>query len=297
MFIWKFLIAILFIITTFHGLVLADDVTNDIKQDNELKSEEPQNVDSKRKTEVDGLEENFRHNKALGYYGFYPQSFPSTPVTPYNAPVYSPILPVPYPTPYPTYYPVQELDDYNEEDDYYGDNNVDDDREVEDTMPRVNSKRRPPISKNSPIFYIRLPPTPYVFVPGMGYVPQVPQYAIPPPASPSIMPSAPNFSNLPVNFVSNGKPTNIYQWNPSSHYFPEYPSYAPPRRQRPYHRHKPYLHESKVTHLKGSYMFNGRPEDVYVLPHSHYGSAYNQPDTYQAPAPYNGYGYPSPSYY
>lgn len=299
MFLSKILIVILSVITSLHGLAVADLVTNDVKNDDELKNEESQKMDSIRKSEEDVTEENFRHNKALSYYDFYPRAFPSTPVTPYHAPVYPPIFPVPYSTPYPSYYPVPPLDEYDEDDEYLGDNNLDDDRTIEDTMSRVNSKRRPSNNKNSPIFYIRLPPTPYVFVPGMGYVPQVPQYAIPPP----MMPPAPTFANLPVNFVSNGKPTNIYQWNSPPNYYPEYPSYVPPRRQRPYHRPKPYLHESKVTHLKGSYMFNGRPEDVYVLPHPHYDSAFNQPysqDSYQpVPPPYNGYPsvYPSSSYY
>ncbi|XP_076038688.1 uncharacterized protein LOC143023906 [Oratosquilla oratoria] len=50
---------------------------------------------------------------------------------------------------------------------------------------------------NSPIFYIRLPPSPYVYVPSLGY----------------ISPPATNFNFLRpnVNFLTNGKPVGIYQ--------------------------------------------------------------------------------------
>jgi hypothetical protein len=109
---------------------------------------------------------------------------------------------------------------------------------------------------DSPIYYIRLPPTPYVFVPGLGYVSQPPPP--PPPVSSQINP----FINLPIDFIANGKPTNIYQWSgaptmqPAMTDRPSLPSY-------PYPRPKP---DSSVSNLnKGPYIFNGRPSDVYVL--------------------------------
>lgn len=100
-----------------------------------------------------------------------------------------------------------------------------------------------------------------------------------PPPPPSSM-----FYNLPLDFISNGKPTNIYQWGS--------PAYAPPpqpqpqftpsysqRPQRPYQQRpmNPYLQESKVTNLKGQYLFNGRPEEIYVLPQNAYPSIYPDP--------------------
>jgi len=108
---------------------------------------------------------------------------------------------------------------------------------------------------DSPIYYIRLPPTPYVFVPGLGYVSQ------PPPPSPLSSQINP-FINLPIDFIANGKPTNIYQWSgaptmqPAMTERPSLPSY-------PYPKPKP---DSSVNNLnKGPYVFNGRPSDIYVL--------------------------------
>lgn len=109
---------------------------------------------------------------------------------------------------------------------------------------------------DSPIYYIRLPPTPYVFVPGLGYVSQ-------PPPPPSPLSSQINpFINLPLDFIANGKPTNIYQWSgaptmePAMTDRPSLPSY-------PYPKPKP---DSSVNNLnKGPYIFNGRPSDIYLL--------------------------------
>ena len=111
---------------------------------------------------------------------------------------------------------------------------------------------------DSPIYYIRLPPTPYVFVPGLGYVSQPSPPPPPAPLSSQINP----FINLPIDFIANGKPTNIYQWSgaPAMETAmtdgPSLPSY-------PYPKPKP---DSSVNNLnKGPYIFNGRPSDVYVL--------------------------------
>ncbi|XP_068632146.1 uncharacterized protein [Battus philenor] len=139
---------------------------------------------------------------------------------------------------------------------------------------------------NSPIFYIRLPPTPYMFVPGLGYVSQPPSLG--PPMSP-IMQQGVNpqvadpFINLPLDFVSNGKPTGVYQWSGAAGY-PQVPQMGPvdpfgygapqpimpaprPTYSSPtYSKPKPAPPNSKITNLKGPYMFNGKPGDsVYVL--------------------------------
>ncbi|XP_077260215.1 uncharacterized protein LOC143896309 [Temnothorax americanus] len=89
--------------------------------------------------------------------------------------------------------------------------------------------------QESDIFYIRLPPIPYMFVPGLGYISQLPTYpgatlkpqiplvpqlvqlhqqlhvrpARPQPASQQTVNP---FIKLPIDFISNGKPTSVYQW-------------------------------------------------------------------------------------
>ncbi|KAL1130415.1 hypothetical protein AAG570_011663 [Ranatra chinensis] len=94
------------------------------------------------------------------------------------------------------------------------------------------SARVRPQKGNSPIYYIRLPPSPYVLVPGLGYVSRPPSPRPPP------VPQTPdsNLIRLPVDFLSNGKPTTVYSW------------------------------DSQVLHLdKGPYFFNGRPTDIFLL--------------------------------
>lgn len=139
---------------------------------------------------------------------------------------------------------------------------------------------------NSPIFYIRLPPTPYMFVPGLGYVSQPPNMG--PPMSPLMPPGVPPqvdpFINLPLDYVSNAKPTGVYQWSGAPSYQPQVPQmsdpfgYGAPQQMMPQQRPgynnpsyskpkpKPVPSNSKVTNLKGQYVFNGKPGDnVYVL--------------------------------
>lgn len=164
----------------------------------------------------------------------------------------------------PFLYPDAFYDDFEA---YFGD----DDEVLSRASP--GKRRRPSnggFGKNSPIYYIRLPPTPYMFVPGLGYVSQPPSYSPMPP-----QPLSP-FYNLPLDFLANGKPTNIYQWASPAAQFAQppfvpqlgYPSYQQ-RPQRPYGLAQrpinPYLQESKVTNLKGPFLFNGRPEDIFLL--------------------------------
>ncbi|XP_076657781.1 uncharacterized protein LOC143361914 [Halictus rubicundus] len=89
---------------------------------------------------------------------------------------------------------------------------------AEDTAD-AESKRR----QESNIFYIRLPPTPYMFVPGLGYISQPPKYSTSnlrpqighhKPTRPKPVYQKPGnpFIKLPIDFVSNGKPTSVYQW-------------------------------------------------------------------------------------
>ncbi|XP_055586693.1 uncharacterized protein LOC129739307 [Uranotaenia lowii] len=175
----------------------------------------------------------------------------------------------------------QALQDYQNLGPYSnGDNlpNIDD----EDILSRNNQRRRP-ANKNSPIYYIRLPPTPYMFVPGLGYISQPPTIQPLAPAVPQYPQLAPPvtmspFYNLPINFVSNGKPSGIYQWGgaPSPAPMPQ-PAYALPYPAvrpspigpvRPAFRPNPFVTDSKITHLKGPFLFNGRPEEIFLLQNS-----------------------------
>ncbi|CAG4990589.1 unnamed protein product [Colias eurytheme] len=195
--------------------------------------------------------------------------------------------------------------DYNEDDDDDVTFSVNDDNFDDDDLSRtIPSRRRQQNKKkngngesfpndninslqydNSPIFYIRLPPTPYMFVPGLGYVSQPPSIGPPmPPMMPQNIPSQVSdpFINLPLDFVSNGKPTGVYQWS-GAPTFPQMPmdpygfggpqqlmpsgsrpSYNAPSYSKP--KPKPAPNNSKITNLQGPYVFNGKPGDsVYVL--------------------------------
>ncbi|XP_055523713.1 uncharacterized protein LOC129717665 [Wyeomyia smithii] len=151
----------------------------------------------------------------------------------------------------------------------------------EEILSRTNQGvRRRPNQKNSPIYYIRLPPTPYMFVPGIGYISQPPTIQPMSPAMPQYPQLVPPvtmspFYNLPINFVSNGKPSGIYQWSgtPSPAPMPQpafglpYPG-ARPMQHRPPFRPNPFVQDSKITHLKGPFIFNGRPEELFILHNS-----------------------------
>lgn len=117
--------------------------------------------------------------------------------------------------------------------------------------------------QDSNIYYIKLPPTPYMFVPGLGYVSQPPRYS-PPPQLPPLNPPMANvrpfrpprpptiyqphvnpFIKVPIDFISNGKPTSVYQWQDEK----------PPSRN-----------DNQITNLdKGPYVFNGRPSSIYLI--------------------------------
>lgn len=66
-------------------------------------------------------------------------------------------------------------------------------------MDNEISRAIPDRNFESPIYYIRLPPIPYSYVPGFGYI------------SHADAPSN-TFVNLPINFVSNGKPSTVYRY-------------------------------------------------------------------------------------
>lgn len=156
-----------------------------------------------------------------------------------------------------------DLDNYIDNPDYLAVSINDND--LSRSIPPKQSTR----PYNSPIYYIRLPPQPYIFVPGLGYISQS-------------APSVSQFVNLPVPFVANGKPSNIYQWSGSFQSFPtpsppantfssfsspsSAPIYVPPLK-------KP-LTDSTIQTIPGAYAFNGKPEEIFVLGES-YNSLYN----------------------
>jgi hypothetical protein len=267
--------------------------------------------------------EAMRENKMFGYYGFYPSPYPTA----------------------AAFYPGDYYDyggyggggfgggygglDFAGFSGFAGYNGLEED----DILGRNNQRRRPQgNTKNSPIYYIRLPPTPYMYVPGLGYISQPPTLA---PISPVAPISsfggqqyggnqfggnqyggsqfngnpygASPFYNIPLNFLANGKPSSIYQWNGGPSIAPQYdmpyqqrptyqqrPSYpqqqqpAYPQQQRPTYRPpNPYAQDSKITHLKGPFLFNGRPDDIFVLP-----NPYNQYNQYNQYNPYNQFTNP-----
>lgn len=144
--------------------------------------------------------------------------------------------------------------------DYFPSGGIDD-----QAMARASSA-----DADSPIYYIRLPPNPYMYVPGLGYVsrpdpPQVPQAPPPPPPTPPVRRRSP-FIQLPLDFVSNGKPgSTVLSW-PSDPLPPVTPR---PKPTRPAHT-KP----STINKLKGPYFFNGKPSGLFILQQDPYNSLY-----------------------
>lgn len=96
-----------------------------------------------------------RQNKMIGFYPAAPAT-----VSPYHPFGYYYNQPPPPPA---VYYPPEFYDDFATFFDNYG---GEDDEIMSRTSP---GGRRRPIYKNSPIYYIRLPPQPYMFIPGLGW--------------------------------------------------------------------------------------------------------------------------------
>lgn len=127
--------------------------------------------------------------------------------------------------------------------------------------------------QESNIFYVRLPPTPYTFVPGFGYISQPPAYS-----TASLKPQIPlitelfqlpyvrpverpqpvpqqiinPFIKLPIDFVSNGKPISVYQWQKK------------PTNKKPT--------DSPITNLdnlSADFVSNGKPTSIYQWQANH----------------------------
>lgn len=170
---------------------------------------------------------------------------------------------------------------------------VDDSNAVDQDMPL--SSRARPAKPDSPVYFIRLPPQPYMYVPGYGYVSQ-PTRLEPPPFTQR--PHSP-FLNLPLNYVSNAKPVGIYtlpqqhhsqQHNQYQHQHQQQQQHLPGKPQKPNRRPQPsstpspppppppqqQQPDSPIYHLdKGPYVFNGRPTDVFLL-QSAYDNLYSE---------------------
>lgn len=191
--------------------------------------------------------------------------------------------------------------------------------EIEEPMPRAASDPRaqsthfdtsPPtgsnaaIARNSQIYFMRFAPMPYMFMPGLGFTSaQSTLPALQPYTIPAISP----ILNIPLNFVANGKPTNIYQMGGTPNDFqnsihfnnvnpfgvrPPSPlssalafagahrpgaantanSYSTPGAFGPSTPPQSALQslqqDSKMTLLKRPFLFNGRPEEIYTLPNN-----------------------------
>ena len=115
-------------------------------------------------------------------------------------------------------------------------------------------KKRP--RPDSDIYYIKLPPTPYNYVPGLGYISQPPTFSTSHLAGPRPQRPVQNpFIKLPIDFVSNGKPTAVYR----------YPSKDQTKKPTmpQYHKHK--LDSPVIRLNRGPYYFNGKPVSMYVM--------------------------------
>ncbi|KAL7730520.1 hypothetical protein ACLKA6_000522 [Drosophila palustris] len=155
--------------------------------------------------------------------------------------------------------------------------------------------------RNSPIYYVRLPPTPYMFVP-TNLAPGPFGGSFSPLLTYQPMPTFSTFGsvfNLPVNFVANGKPSSVYQMNqmapfPATNLGGNSFNLRPPTPSNPYRPTTTSTggygqsfglstlpapqQDSKLTALKRPFVFNGRPEDIYILPNNLYN--YNEPAYY-----------------
>lgn len=150
--------------------------------------------------------------------------------------------------------------------------------------------------EESNIFYIRLPPTPYMFVPGLGYISQPPTYSttsLQPFVQAYKRPGRPKpayhqsvkhpFIKLPIDFVSNGKPTSVYHWHKKTNKKPtdtpitnldglsaDFVTNGKPTAIYQWQSNveptdKPTDHDLVHTLDKGPYEFNGKPTSFFLL--------------------------------
>ncbi|XP_068247409.1 uncharacterized protein [Palaemon carinicauda] len=133
----------------------------------------------------------------------------------------------------------------------------------------VTTTERPKVNHavtNSPIYYIRLPPSPYVYMPGLGYV----------------SPNANTFKFVrpEVDFVNNGRPSSIFHFKGDSFTTPKTTTTSTTtttttttttpapitasttsKPVKPSPTKKP----SSIHWLSGTWMFNGRPSNLFIF--------------------------------
>ncbi|XP_076624415.1 uncharacterized protein LOC143343410 [Colletes latitarsis] len=143
--------------------------------------------------------------------------------------------------------------------------------------------------QESNIIYIRLPPTQYMFVPGLDYVSRPSTYStskihqqIPFTRPKPVYQQPVNpFIKLPIDFVSNGKPTSVYQWQKKPSKKPtdspitnldslsaEFVSNGKPTSIYQWQSNlKPIKRPDDLVHKldKGPYSFNGKPTNFFLL--------------------------------
>lgn len=160
---------------------------------------------------------------------------------------------------------------------------TDDDDDVDQDL-RMSSRARPGNKPDSPVYFIRLPPQPYVYVPGYGYVSQPTRLEPPPFTQQQHSP----FLNIPLSYVSNAKPVGVYTLPQQQQHPFQYqqqqqfsgrpkpfkrPQLPPAATTPPPPQHRP---DSPIYNLdKGPYVFNGRPTDVFLLQNA-YDNLYSE---------------------
>ncbi|XP_055906661.1 uncharacterized protein LOC129941918 [Eupeodes corollae] len=120
---------------------------------------------------------------------------------------------------------------------------------------------------NSPVYYVRLPPTPYMYTPGLGYISQPPSQSLTAYHSNAGNP----FMSLPINFLSNGQPNGAYEYSMPELMSSTFPGKGFLRQEPPVFGRKSFMEQDSgfgTTTLKGRFDFNGRPDNLYVLPDS-----------------------------
>lgn len=158
-----------------------------------------------------------------------------------------------------------------------------------DTGERTKVVPDPSGYEESNIFYVRLPPTPYMFVPGLGYISQPPtystanlrphvSYAKPARPKPPYQQPVNPFIKLPIDFVSNGKPTSVYQWQKKTNKKPidspitqldslsaEFVSNGKPTSVYQWSSNSKPADDLVNKLDNGPYMFNGKPTSFFLL--------------------------------
>ncbi|XP_018784463.1 PREDICTED: uncharacterized protein LOC108966154 [Bactrocera latifrons] len=191
--------------------------------------------------------------------------------------------------------------------------------EIEEPMPRAANDHRaqsahfdtaPPTgssaatARNSQIYFMRFAPMPYMLMPGLSFASAQSNL---PAFQPYTVPAISPVLNIPLNFVANGKPTNIYQIGGTPNDFQSSANFnnINPFGMRPpsplssafafVGTHRPTAaniassystndafgpstspqsalqalqQDSKMTLLKRPFLFNGRPDEIYTLPNN-----------------------------